>query len=115
MIIIPVSSKEKNNKISFGIKNKGYISNCNYSSALIHTFLFFHYGNRILLVSFFYFVKEYNIETEYNRPILYSSRPMRLQIFCTFWISSNTHKIDIEFSENSQRNIYDGVQFYVNL
>ena len=50
--------------LSFGIKNKGYISNCNYSSALIHAFLFFHYGNRILLVSFFYFVKEYNIETE---------------------------------------------------
>ena len=101
--------------LSVGIKNKGYISNCNYSSALIHAFLFFHYENRILLVSFFYFVKEYNIETEYNRPILYSSRPMRLQIFCTFGISSDTYKNDIEFSENSQGNIYDGVQFYVNL
>ena len=64
---------------------------------------------------FFYFVKEYNIETESTIDQYYT---LLDQWDCRYFVRLGYHRILIkmtEFSENSQGNIYDGVQFYVNL
>ena len=53
----------------------------------MNTFLFFRYGNQMLIFLLLLFSKRVQIfskrvQTEYKfRPILYSSQPIRLQIF----------------------------------
>ena len=52
------------------------------------TFLFFRYGNRMLIL-FFLFGKSTNIKNRVQiRPILYTSQPIRLEIF--FRVNDNT-------------------------
>ena len=64
----------------------------------MNTFLFFRYGNQ-MLIFFLIYSKSTNIENRVQiRPILYFSQPIRLQIF--FRVSDNTwYKSQYSFSQ----------------